>query len=639
VRIKLFATAVLLAALAAAPSARAAAGLPIGFAPPVFVDESLAGGEPLVSADPAHGTLIYTAHEGTTHLYRDGITYPLDFGLNYRNQVNIWWSADNGKTWNRDDLATFQGTTPDKSQGFSDPDLAEDEGGRFYNTGIDLANDALFSTSDGGKTWDKGTAQCHPGDRPWLAGGKKDQAWLATNTVEGSGSGHQVFETKDGGSTCSTTGIPDTGTTADGLDYTGNGKIFYDHQRGQLIEPVNFTSGGDNKFVGVGIAKPTDAKFTPYKAAPTPAGVFAHWPSMAIDSAGNVYLTWDTNDRQQGTTGGCTGESPGSNYVEMVASRDGGRTWGTPVILAHPSGGRAFWPWMVAGGPGRVNVVWYQSPKLTDPDCQGTAVSAYSAQVFDATSADPQVTVKDVIGRPVHGEDTTICQGGTTCVATGQDRRLGDFFTNGIDAKGCVLVATGDTTKPDPISGGARPTSLPLFVRQSSGPSLTGFDCATGLPIPPGQPGALAGGALAFGAGGVTAACRDRVAPRSRFARTRVRGSRSRVRLGGTSHDTGCANAAANFKVPGKVSKVTVSVARTLSAKRCRFLLKDGSFSPARSCLRTSYLPARGTTKWSFSFRARFPRGRYKAWVRGVDARGNVEKKNRKRNYTPFRIR
>ena len=176
-------------------------------------------------------------------------------------------------------------------------------------------------------------------------------------------------------------------------------------------------------------------------------------------------------------------------------------------------------------------------------------------------------------------------------------------------------------------------------MRQDSGPSLTGYDCATGLPIPPGQPGALPGGALAVGAGGVTAACRDKVAPRSHFTRRGTHASRTRVSLRGTSRDTGCANAAAKFKIPGKVARITVSIARTLSVKRCRFLQKDGSFSAPRSCLRTSYLPARGTTKWSFAFRGHFPPGGYKVWVRGVDARGNVEKKARTRNLTRFRVR
>src|SRR3954467_5083574 len=39
------------------------------FAAPVYVDQQLAGGEPEVFADVLHGRLIYTSHEGTTHLY------------------------------------------------------------------------------------------------------------------------------------------------------------------------------------------------------------------------------------------------------------------------------------------------------------------------------------------------------------------------------------------------------------------------------------------------------------------------------------------------------------------------------------------------------------------------------------------
>src|SRR5258708_346080 len=46
----------------------------VGFAPPVYVDQQLAGGEPEVIADTLHGKFVYSAHEGTTHLYRDGYT-------------------------------------------------------------------------------------------------------------------------------------------------------------------------------------------------------------------------------------------------------------------------------------------------------------------------------------------------------------------------------------------------------------------------------------------------------------------------------------------------------------------------------------------------------------------------------------
>jgi hypothetical protein len=67
-----------------------------------------------------------------------------------------------------------------------------------------------------------------------------------------------------------------------------------------------------------------------------------------------------------------------------------------------------------------------------------------------------------------------VCQGGTLCVATGQDRRLGDYFTNALDARGCVIIASGDTKLLDPTTGAPYPTARPLFVRQNAGPALYG---------------------------------------------------------------------------------------------------------------------------------------------------------------------
>src|ERR1043165_5677130 len=107
------------------PSAARAAGPAVTFAPPVYVSHTLAGGEPLVMSDPRSGTLVYTSHEGTTHLYGPGFFSPVgvpDFIANYRNQVNIWTSTDSGATWKVDDLAgSGFNTNPANSQGFSDP--------------------------------------------------------------------------------------------------------------------------------------------------------------------------------------------------------------------------------------------------------------------------------------------------------------------------------------------------------------------------------------------------------------------------------------------------------------------------------------------------------------------------------------
>jgi hypothetical protein len=105
----------------------------------VYVDQQLAGGEPTIMADPLHGTLIYTAHEGTTHLYRDGnVSSPwgnFDFVANYCNQVSVWTSRDGGANWFRDRYLGTQCPTNPAYTGFSDPDLTQDAGGRVYNTG------------------------------------------------------------------------------------------------------------------------------------------------------------------------------------------------------------------------------------------------------------------------------------------------------------------------------------------------------------------------------------------------------------------------------------------------------------------------------------------------------------------------
>jgi hypothetical protein len=386
------AAAVAALALAAASPAGAAVSFKSS-----FVDSQLAGGEPTVMADPIHHDIVYTAHEGTTHLYRNGLVTPLDFGLNYRNQVNIWTSPDNGHSWFRDDLATFQGTTPDKSLGFSDPDLTMDEGGRIYDTGIDLANDSVFSSIDGGRTWDKGTAMCHDGDRPWLAGGSPGTLFMSTDAEEDGGGDHDIFKSTDGGNTCGLTGVPDHGSTADGGSYSGFGKLYYDHHNHLLVEPALFMDkDGNNNGVGVSVSNLNHTKFTPHKAASVPGGTFGHWPAIAIDSADNIYLVWDTNERQA-DKGGCDGNgTPKANYVKMAVSRDFGKTWSTPVVLGHAAGSRVFWPWIAAGSAGRASVVWYQTAPISnpvrapDPDCQNVTVSVFDANITNATSSTPR---------------------------------------------------------------------------------------------------------------------------------------------------------------------------------------------------------------------------------------------------------
>lgn len=457
-------TYLVVAVAAALLSAAPAQAAELGFTRPTYVDQQLAGGEPLVTEDPTRHILLYTSHEGTTHIYRQGAPALTTFTFlgSYRNQVNMWYSKDDGRSWTHvNAFGTGFEQNPAQNTGFSDPDLTADEGGRLYNTGINLANDALFSSNDGGVTWDRGTAQCHDGDRPWIAGGRKDEAFLATNTAA---NGHQIFRSTDGGQTCDQTGI-------DSPD--GNGKLYYDHANQRLIEPINVSGGG----IGVATWRRGDPAFKNHVAVKG-VTMYAHWPSIALDDEGGVYLVYDDDPRQAGTGGGCDGNpTPVANSVRLVYSPDFGEHWNAPITIAKPVGRRVFWPWVVAGDKGKVNVVWYETNKVVDLACQNADISVKTATLTGADTANPAMQTIDPIGRPI-SVDSNICQSGTTCVATGEDRRLGDFFTNSVDSVGCVLIATGDTYTPDPVSGGKRPVSLPLFVRQTSGPALRGSgDC------------------------------------------------------------------------------------------------------------------------------------------------------------------
>jgi hypothetical protein len=265
----------------------------VGFGAPAYVDKELGGGEPLLWQDPIHHTMLYTSHEGTTHLYRVGLQSPsgdFQFISNYRNQVILWISKDDGATWTRVNyLGTGFRTDPAENTGFSDPDFTQDAGGRIYDTGIDLANDALFSTADGGFTWDRGTIQCNDGDRPWLAGGVKDEVFMATDTAEDgfddpTGIGHTIFQSTDGGQTCHKVGN-DFGDTDKGgaKAYVGFGKLFMDHARQRLIEPELYQDG-NGKVIGIGAGtwKRGDTNFTPHFIANTT--LQGHFPIIALDA-------------------------------------------------------------------------------------------------------------------------------------------------------------------------------------------------------------------------------------------------------------------------------------------------------------------------------------------------------------------
>jgi hypothetical protein len=167
-------------------------------------------------------------------------------------------------------------------------------------------------------------------------------------------------------------------------------------------------------------------------------------------------------------------------------------------------------------------------------------------------------------------------------------------------------------------------------------PALPGYDYVTGLGVPK-VSGLLKNVPAVTPARAGTAAkgdtCRDKLAPVSRFSVSKSRLTRRGAHLRGTSSDRGCGPAHR-----GALSRVAVSIGRAVG-RRCRFLGADGRFGAVTSCKRTVYLPAKGTTRWTFTKRVHLPRGSYKVYVRGIDAAANYERKLRKGNLIRLRVK
>src|SRR5712692_6756792 len=108
---------------------------PLKFTAPTYIDTNRAGGEP-VSVVAPDGSIIVSAHAGTTHVFKDPNALPgaPDFVVGYFNQTLNWRSTDGGTTWTYVGLYGNQdGPHSLTSTGFSDPALTIDAAGKIYN--------------------------------------------------------------------------------------------------------------------------------------------------------------------------------------------------------------------------------------------------------------------------------------------------------------------------------------------------------------------------------------------------------------------------------------------------------------------------------------------------------------------------
>ena len=427
---------------------------PLDFAKPIFIDENRAGGEP-VSVVAQDGSLVVSAHAGTTHIYKDPAAAAggSDFLRSYYNQTLNWRSTDGGKTWQYVGLAGApEGPHSATSTGFSDPDLTMDAAGNLYNVEIDLANVAVFGSPDDGQSWPTANPFAASGDRPWVTGAEANEVFLYVNLPK------SLWRSTDGGLTF----LPvDHGQSELGPD----GKL--------QVDPLNPKKGLIGPLGQGGVSISTDDGSS-WKSYPAPLGGSTQFfGTVAADRAGWIYAA------NAGGYSGSNDTKPNGEVTFNYFNRSTKQWAKTPIRIPTPKGD-ALWPWVVAGDDGRVAVTWYQT--IAGKENKFHIYVAYTTNGHGSTVTcsdgskrfvPPQFEVADASGRPIHVGK--ICLSGTTCNANTSfeagDRRLGDFFTVNFDHTGKIFVVSGDTTLKNPL-GGPKPVANPIFIKQTAGDPL-----------------------------------------------------------------------------------------------------------------------------------------------------------------------
>ena len=190
---------------------------------------------------------------------------------------------------------------------------------------------------------------------------RRTRSFLGTDTLEGSGSGHQVYVSNDGGQTLQPQRRP-------GQRLAGRRRLL-DGVREALLRPQDArrrrardlrprrrqlrrrhqhaASSAAELHAARGLSRHLDVRAL--------AGDRARRGRHRLRRLGHEHA-------QAGTSGGCSGaETPAPNPILMISTKDLGKTWSKPYARRAPSNARVFWPWIAAGDAGKVSVVWYQT--------------------------------------------------------------------------------------------------------------------------------------------------------------------------------------------------------------------------------------------------------------------------------------
>jgi hypothetical protein len=388
--------------------------------------------------------------------------------------TDAWSSTDGGHTYSslpqpNEESSTSGGTTG-FAPGGGDTDLAaapaKNSAGTYnvYVASLTLGSVTVSLSQNGGHSWasDVTSAKVPGDDREWIAAAGASGFYLSYHAA---GAGDEIIVNQ--GQVVN--GQPTTVQTYDAINpaqtdiYLGTvedneiGNIAVDPKTGDVYQvfvgcppsptAVESCTALNTAYMAVGVPSTvngvTTLAFTDYviyQSHSTSAGFGNNFPAVAVDTAGNVYATW-SNDHS----------------VYLAHSADHGRHWSAPGKVNHGTAATtAIYPWLTAGRPGQVDLVFYGTPAAANYQtcgqtgtytCDNEPWSVFFTQNRNVLGGGSwaQAKVTPVVH---HGG---VCQGGVTCASNGNDNRdlYDDFGVAASPATGLASITYSDDQYAD----------------------------------------------------------------------------------------------------------------------------------------------------------------------------------------------
>src|SRR4051794_33126430 len=498
---------------AVAAPAGAKAGPKATFGTPTVVDFFRPGYEPDLAIAKAG------AYKGSTF-----VSVPNGFST---TMSYLWRSDDHRQSFHMTEGNALGKQATCVGGGDTELQLDPVNGAVYFNDLQGLTNFTNSRSNDGGHTWDTSCTSVNGAgvDRQWIgidsnggksavgAGANAGRLYFDYDNIERNGSGgpggnQLVMNTSvDGvhyGNKCEAAEIPCLLPPA---VITHNevipGNIVVDNVRSSRFQHrvyaihtgdrgasvvVSYCSGKKGDKTAAQVAEdctdPTAIKGTDplniywhdsFARKPGPSSTGQLFPSIAIDTVGNLYAAWS-----EYPAAGSRITGPGT--VKYSVSTDGAQHWSKPITVTPKSLGNDVMPWIVAGSKGRVGIAWYGSTTAKTargeygPDPVDNALwDLYYTVSTNALAKHPGFGVTKVSDHPVkYGDISTGGLGGS------QDRSLGDFFQVQMGLNGEAVIPYVDDTSADrnqDTCGGCGETPAEaagpvMVVSQNGGPSL-----------------------------------------------------------------------------------------------------------------------------------------------------------------------